>query len=90
MCDVRISNIEDICSFNPEFKRQVLVPDNERTKYIDMVNDLSKHIFKNKKHFMKVLYKIRKIYKILPRMAQLFYIYIENYDEKIISKKIYP
>ena len=63
MCDVRISNIEDVCSFNPYFKKQVLIPDDKHTKYVDMVNDLSKHTFTNKKHFMKVLYKIRKILK---------------------------
>jgi len=58
MCNIRIQDIE---SFNPEFKRQSLIPDDEYNKLIDIVNDLSKHTFKDKKHFTKILYEFRKI-----------------------------
>ena len=42
MCNIRIQDIE---SFNPDFKRQSLIPDDEYNKLIDIVNDLSKTYF---------------------------------------------
>ena len=75
MCDMRISNIEDICSFNPEFKKREVIPDGKREVFINFVKELWKYNFENKKHFLKTLQKVRKKYKISPRMFQLFYIY---------------
>jgi len=52
LCDIRIQDIE---SFNQEFKRQSLIPGNEYDKLIDIVNDLSKHTYKDQKHFTKII-----------------------------------
>jgi len=85
MCNIRIQDIE---SFNHEFKRQSLIPDDEYIKLIDIVNDLSKYTFKDKKHFTKILYELRKIYKISPKRAQLFYIYRELRREKDLKENL--
>ena len=85
MCDIRIQDIE---SFNPEFKKQTLIPDDKYIKLIHIVNNLSQHTFKDKKHFTKILYKLRKIYKISPKMAQLFYIYRELRREKDLKENL--
>ena len=39
MCDMRISNIEDICSFNPEFKKREVIPDGKREVFINFVKE---------------------------------------------------
>ena len=85
MCDTRIQDIE---SFNPEFKRQSFIPDDIYKKLIDIVNDLSKYTFKDRKHFRKILNKLQKIYKISPKLSQLFYIYRELRREKNLPENL--
>ena len=80
MCDLRkVSNIEDICSFNPEFKKREVIPDGKREIIIDFVKELCKYTYENKKQFIKTLQKVRKIYRMSPSMFQLFYISITIY-----------
>lgn len=88
MCDMRISNIEDICSFNPEFKKREVIPDGKREVFINFVKELWKYNFENKKHFLKTLQKVRKKYKISPRMFQLFYIYRELRREHNLEENL--
>ena len=88
MCDMRISNIEDICSFNPEFKKREVIPDGKREVFINFVKELWKYNFENKKHFLKTLQKVRKKYKISPRMFQLFYIYRELRREHNLGENL--
>ena len=85
---MRISNIEDICSFNPEFKKREVIPDGKREVFINFVKELWKYNFENKKHFLKTLQKVRKKYKISPRMFQLFYIYRELRREHNLEENL--
>ena len=46
MCDLRkVSNIEDICSFNPEFKKREVIPDDKKDVFINFVKELWKYNF---------------------------------------------
>ena len=85
MCNDRIQDIE---SFNPEFKRKSFIPDKISEKLIDIVNNLSKTTFENRKHFRKVLNKFQKIHKISPKLSQLFYIYRELRREKNLPENL--
>ena len=89
MCDLRkVSNIEDICSFNPEFKKREVIPDDKKDVFINFVKELWKYNFENKKHFLKILQKVRKKYKMSPRMFQLFYIYRELRREHNLEENL--
>ena len=89
MCDLRkVSNIEDICSFNPEFKKREVIPDGKREIIIDFVKELCKYTYENKKQFIKTLQKVRKIYRMSPSMFQLFYIYRELRREHNLEENL--